>query len=207
MRRDFAVDGAQLPRERGPVCADQHQRRRRISARYAFAQPKYYLLQKKPYTDGENEANQMEIDSFAAQGLVWERDEPETERVVSKAAKEKLKNEPLAFVKKTFIGFFAFWYQPTSRANSLFVGSLALGAWALALLGWRRAKLEGRPLWPLLQPILTVNLLYAALLALGRYSAPTIPTLMVLAAWGLDSLLDRSWRTADPSRVTSQAKA
>jgi 4-amino-4-deoxy-L-arabinose transferase-like glycosyltransferase len=162
---------------------------------YVFAQPKYYLLQKRPYTDGENEANQMEIDLFAAQGLVWERDEPETERVVSKAAKIKLKSEPLAFVKKTFIGLFAFWYELTSRANSLFVGGLALIGWVLSFFGWRRARLEGRPLWPLLQPIITVNVLYAMLLALGRYSAPTIPTLMVLAAWGIDSLLDRSWRT------------
>jgi hypothetical protein len=168
---------------------------------YVFAQPKYYLLEKRPYTDGELEANQMEIDLFAAQGKVWEADEPETERVLSKAAKEKLKAEPLALVRKAFIGFFAFWYELTSRANSLFVGSMALGAWALALVGWQRARREGRVMWPLFQPILTVNLLYALLLALGRYSAPMIPTLMVLAAWGIESLLDRTWRNAPSARA------
>lgn len=159
---------------------------------YVFAQPKYFLLQKTPYVDGENEANQMEIDLFKSKNLVWERDETETERVLSEAAKAKLKADPLAFVRKCVIGLFAFWYELTSRANSLLVGGLALGAWALAIFGWRRARQQNRELWPLFQPILTLNLLYAAILALGRYSAPAIPTLMVLAAWGVFCLLDRN---------------
>lgn len=158
---------------------------------YVFAQPKYYLLRQPPYTDGENEANQMEIDLFKSKNLVWQHDETETERVLGEAAKAKLKAEPVAFVKKGLIGLFSFWYVLTSRMNSLVVAGCAAGAWALALLGWRRARLEKRELWPLLQPILTLNLLYAAMLALGRYSAPTIPTLMVLAAWGIVTLVDR----------------
>ncbi|HYQ03504.1 MAG TPA: glycosyltransferase family 39 protein [Polyangiaceae bacterium] len=156
---------------------------------YVFAQPKYYLLQKRPYVDGENEANQMEIDLFKSQNLVWERDEPETERVLSKAAKEKLVSDPLALVPKTFIGLFTFWYELTSAKNSLVVGGAALGAWILAVLGILRARLQGRILWPLLQPILTINILYAILLSLGRYSAPVIPTLMVLSSWGIACLL------------------
>lgn len=163
---------------------------------YVFAQPKYYLLQQRPYVEGELEANQMEIDLFAAQGLVWERDEAETERVVSKAAKEKLHGDPVGLVRKIVIGFFAFWYVLTNRANSLFVGGIALASWTLALIGWRRARAEGKALWPLLQPILTVNLLYAVMLALGRYSAPTMPTLMTLVSWGIFTLLDRNKRTA-----------
>jgi len=152
---------------------------------YVFAQPKYYLLEQRPYVEGENEANQMEIDLFKAQGKVWERDETETESVVSKAAKEKLLADPGAFVRKAVIGTFAFWYELTNRKNSLFVGGCALVAWALAIFGLRRARTQGRVVWPLLQPIVSINLLYAALLALGRYSAAVIPTLMVLAAWGL----------------------
>ncbi len=159
---------------------------------YVFAQPKYFLLEKRPYVDGEAEANQMEIDLFKSMGLVWEREEAETERVLSKAANLKLKSDPVAFVRKAFIGLFAFWYELTNRLNSALVGGLAVVAWILALIGWRRARAENRVLWPLLQPILTINILYATLLALGRYSAPAIPTLMVLAAWGIACLLDRS---------------
>lgn len=159
---------------------------------YVFAQPKYYLLQQRPYVEGENEANQMEIDLFTKQGLVWEHDEAETERVLSKAAKQKLHAEPGAFVRKTFIGLFTFWYELTNRANSAFVGGLAVIAWIFAFIGWRRAHALKKPLWPLLQPIATINVLYASLLALGRYSAPTIPTLMVLASWGAVSLLERT---------------
>jgi len=158
---------------------------------YVFAQPKYFLLQQRPYVDGELEANQMEIDLFAAQGLVWEKDEAETERVLNKAAKEKFLAEPGAFVRKFFIQIFTFWYELTSRTNSAVVGGMALVAWILALFGWRRARSEQRPFWPLLQPILTLNVLCAVLLALGRYSAPTIPTLMVLATFGLFTLMER----------------
>ncbi|MET0792308.1 MAG: glycosyltransferase family 39 protein [Polyangiaceae bacterium] len=159
---------------------------------YVFAQPKFYLLEQKPYEVGENEANQMEIDLFKAKGLVWARDEMETERELNAFAKEKLHNEPVALARKTFIGLFAFWYLLTTRMNSLLVGAMALGAWVLALTGWRYARSVGRPLWPLFQPILTLNLLYAVMLALGRYSAPTIPTLMVLAAGGVISIIDRA---------------
>ncbi len=157
---------------------------------YVFAQPKYYLLQQRPYVEGENEANQMEVDLFKAQGKVWEADETETESVVSKAAKQKLAADPGAFVLKALIGVFAFWYELTNRTNSLLVGACALGAWALALYGIRRARQQGREVWPLIVPIVSINLLYALLLALGRYSAPVIPTLMVLAAWGIACLLD-----------------
>ncbi len=164
---------------------------------YVFVQPKYYLLQLRPYSEGENEANQMELDLFKSQGKVWERDETETESVVSKAAKEKLLASPTDFVRKVFIGFFAFWYVLTNRTNSLFVGGLALGAWALTLYGLGRARAQKRIVWPLFQMIFSINLLYAALLALGRYSAAVTPTLMVLAAWGAACLLGLDGARAD----------
>ncbi|MET0790898.1 MAG: glycosyltransferase family 39 protein [Polyangiaceae bacterium] len=154
---------------------------------YVFAQPKYYLLQKKPYTDGENEANQMEIDLFNAHGLHWGDESIEIERLLGAAAKQKAVEDPVALVKKIFVGWFAFWYELTTPLNSLVVGASALVAWAFALIGWLRARAQGGILWPVLQPIIALNALYAVMLALGRYSAPTIPTLMVLAAWGLVS--------------------
>jgi 4-amino-4-deoxy-L-arabinose transferase-like glycosyltransferase len=169
---------------------------------YVFAQPKYYLLEQPPYLVGEQEANQMEIDLFKAQGLVWERDETETEAVLSKAAKQKLLSDPGAFVRKATIGLFTFWYELTTRRNSLFVGACALVCWILAAVGLRRAREQRRTVWPLLLPIIAVNLLYAALLALGRYSAPTIPTLLVLAAWGMACVLgwDETKAPAEPAR-------
>jgi hypothetical protein len=63
----------------------------------------------------------------------------------------------------------------------------------LALVGARRGWLEGRPVWLFLAPALHLNLLLAALLALGRYSAPIIPSLMVLSAFGVDTLRTR-WK-------------
>jgi len=156
---------------------------------YVFAQPRYYLLRDKPYEVGENEANAMQRELFASQNLVWERDEAETEIVQNIAAKTKVKADPGAFVKKFVIAFFMFWYVVTTRLNSLVVGGLALVAWLLAIVGCLRARDLRDRLWLLLLPILSLNCIYAAVLALGRYSAPCIPTLVVLAAFGIDRLL------------------
>src|SRR5262249_48237321 len=154
-------------------------------------QPRYYLLRDRPYEDGENEANEMQRALFRSQGLVWERDEAETERVQNVAAKQKLASAPLSFVKKVVIGSFMFWYLVTTAKNSLLVGGLALAAWVLAALGWRRSPEHRAKYWLLVLPIVSLNLIYAAVLALGRYSAPCIPTLLVLAAVGVESFLPR----------------
>ena len=50
---------------------------------------------------------------------------------------------------------------------------------------------ERRPAWLLLLPIFYLNISLALLLALGRYSVPILPALMVLAAFGADTLLTR----------------
>jgi hypothetical protein len=94
-------------------------------------------------------------------------------------------------VKKTFIGVFTFWYQMTSLKNSLAAGALAFAAWAFAAVGLKRAWKEGQPAWLVLAPIVYLNLFLAALLSLGRYSVPVLPCLMVLAAFGADTLIRR----------------
>jgi hypothetical protein len=71
----------------------------------------------------------------------------------------------------------------------------------LGFFGWLRSRREGQPSWLLILPILYLNISLAALLALGRYSAPIIPVLMVLAAFGIDTLLTRREQT----NVLSQA--
>jgi 4-amino-4-deoxy-L-arabinose transferase-like glycosyltransferase len=160
---------------------------------YVFAQPRYYLLRDPPYVVGEQEANAMQRELFRKQGLVWERDETETEMVQNAAANAMLREHPGAFVKKFVIGLFMFWYVVTTRLNSLAVGALALAGWVLAAVGFVRGRREGHRFWLLLVPIASLNLIYAAVLSLGRYSAPCIPSLMVLAAFGLESLLPGKW--------------
>jgi 4-amino-4-deoxy-L-arabinose transferase-like glycosyltransferase len=165
---------------------------------YVFAQPRYYLLQGRAYIDGENEANEMQIQLFRSQGLTWERDEVETEQVQNVAATQKILSAPGAYLKKCFIAFFMFWYVVTSKVNSLLVGGLALAGWILAFVGMYRARGKAYRFWLLLLPIVSMNLIYAAVLALGRYSAPCIPSLMVLAAFGVDSLLPKRRLTPEP---------
>ena len=94
-------------------------------------------------------------------------------------------------VRKTAVGVFAFWYQLTSLKNSLLVLFCAVVAWALAIVGWRRARRDQLVVWPFVLPAFYLNAVLAVLLALGRYSAPVIPALLVVSGFGADALLSR----------------
>jgi len=158
---------------------------------YVFSKTEYVTLQKPPYTDGENESNAMFRQICAAEGAVWEQDDYQTDKILNRAAKVRLLASPAAFVRKTVVGLFAFWYEMTSLKNSLAAGFMALVAWAFAAVGFVRSRREGQPAWLLLAPILYFNLFLAPLLALGRYSVPVLPCLTILAAFGLDTLLQK----------------
>ncbi len=156
-----------------------------------FTKTEYITLREPPYTGAEKEVNAWFQSLMAAEGKVWEEDPLADEAVLSKEMKRRLKAEPLAAVKKGFIGIFTFWYEMTSLKTSLAAGIMALGAWTLAAFGMARARREGRAQWLIFAPILYLNLFLAALLSLGRYSVPVLPTLIVASAFGLDTLLRR----------------
>jgi hypothetical protein len=166
---------------------------------FYFTKPEYITLREPPYTGAEQEVNRWFMDLCEARGTVWERDPLETEAILAEASKRKLAAEPLAAVKKAFIGVFTFWYEMTSLKTSLVAGLSALGAWILALCGVPAARRAQRPQWLLFAPVLYLNLFLAALLALGRYSVPVLPTLLVASAFGADVLLSRFWKPAASS--------
>jgi 4-amino-4-deoxy-L-arabinose transferase-like glycosyltransferase len=170
---------------------------------FIFSKTEYATLQKPPYTDAENETNAYFASLCQAAGTVCEREDWETDQVLNKAAKEKLKAEPGLFVRKFFVGMFTFWYELTSLKNSLIAGGLAAMAWALAIIGWRRGRREGRTVWPVVLPVLYLNVLLALLLALGRYSAPVLPSLLVVAAYGVDALLARRQAAAQAAPASA----
>ena len=154
-----------------------------------FSKPAYATLRLPPYTDAENECNAYFRGLCRAQNTVWERNDIESDHILTQAAKTSLLTDPAGLARKFAVGLFTFWYQMTSRANSLITGLLTLFFGLLALLGWQRARREHKPVWPLALPILYLNVLLAALLALGRYSVPVLPCLVTLAAYGMDGLL------------------
>jgi hypothetical protein len=78
----------------------------------------------------------------------------------------------------------------------LAAGLMALAAWGAAALGVMRARREGRPQWLVFAPVLYLNVFLAMLLALGRYSVPVLPALLVASGFGLDTLLARFWKPA-----------
>jgi 4-amino-4-deoxy-L-arabinose transferase-like glycosyltransferase len=151
---------------------------------YVFSELDYALLRRPPYTDAENASNAWFRAIARNAGTEWQREDYETEQVLKEAAKAKLRAEPMEFVRKFTVGLFTFWYQMTSRINSIITGGLALVVLLLAIVGFRDGLAGGRPVWLCILPALMLNLLLAALLALGRYSAPILPPLFVLAAQG-----------------------
>jgi hypothetical protein len=169
-----------------------------------FTRWEFATLQKPPYTDAENEVNNWFQQIAREAGVEWSEDEVVDEENNARVVKHLIITEPLDTARKVFVGLFTFWYEMTSLPNSLIPGSLALIAWALAIVGLRRAHREGRPSWLIWLPIVTMNVFVALLIPLGRYSVPILPCLMILAAFGVDTLLSRpnlaSSGLAQPSR-------
>jgi hypothetical protein len=170
---------------------------------YIFSQTDFALLRRPPYTDAENESNALFNAICAAQGTVWQRNDVESERILSKVAKEKLRADPPLFVRKFVVQLFTFWYEMTNRVNSMVTGGMALVLWVLAAFGFGRARREGYVLWPMMVPILSLNVALAILLALGRYSVPVLPPLVIMAAFGIDTLLDRFGQRASSDALAT----
>jgi 4-amino-4-deoxy-L-arabinose transferase-like glycosyltransferase len=159
---------------------------------YIFTRKEFATLQKPPYTYAENESNALFRRIATESGTTWELDEVQDDVNNSKEMKRMIREHPLDTVRKIVVGMFTFWYEMTNLANSLIPGSLALISWVLAFFGLRRAHREHRPAWLLLMPILVLNAFVALLVPLGRYSVPILPLLCILAAFGVDTLLEKS---------------
>jgi 4-amino-4-deoxy-L-arabinose transferase-like glycosyltransferase len=157
---------------------------------YIFSRPEFALLRQPPYTDAENASNAWFKSIAADAGTEWQRDDYETDQILNRAAIQQLASQPGEFVRKFVVGLFTFWYEMTNLSTSLVAGVLALATLALAIVGVRRAPNDS-PTWILILPAVYLNLILAALLALGRYSVPILPPLLVVSAFGLDSLLSR----------------
>lgn len=159
---------------------------------YVFTRLEYATFQRSPYVDAENECNAWFKRIAQEAGTTWEKDELVDEDNNKRVMKQMIREQPLDTARKFFVGLLTFWYEMTTLANSLIPATLALAGWALAIVGLRRARAEGRPSWLVLMPIVVTNVLVAALIPLGRYSVPILPCLAILAAFGVDTILSRS---------------
>jgi 4-amino-4-deoxy-L-arabinose transferase-like glycosyltransferase len=158
---------------------------------YIFSRSEFATLRQPPYTDAENQSNAWFKSIAAANGTEWQRDDYETDQILNRAAVQQFVSQPSEFARKFVVGLFTFWYEMTSFSTSLVAGLLAVATIGLAIVGIRGARGRDVPLWILILPAVYLNLFLAALLALGRYSVPVLPPLLVLSAFGIDTVLRR----------------
>ena len=158
---------------------------------YIFTRVEFITLQKPPYIDAENESNALFRRIAKENGTTWELDEVVDDDNNRVYMNQYIKDHPFLTIRKCVVGLFTFWYEMTNFKNSLVPFTLAIVNWVLAFMGFKRAREEKRPVWLLLLPILSLNLIVAALVPLGRYSVPILPCLAILAAFGVDTLLLR----------------
>jgi 4-amino-4-deoxy-L-arabinose transferase-like glycosyltransferase len=158
---------------------------------YVFTRWEFATLRQPPYTDAENECNDWFVKIANDAGVTWSEDEVTDEVNNARVVKHLIITQPIETVRKITMGMFTFWYEMTTRTNSMLVGLLALAGWVLAAVGQYRADREGQQAWLIWLPIVVMNVFVALLIPLGRYSVPVIPSLMILAAFGIDTLLMR----------------
>jgi 4-amino-4-deoxy-L-arabinose transferase-like glycosyltransferase len=180
---------------------------------YINAQPKYFLLRQDfgGYGPGEKwdpEANAWEKGFLASHGMPFyqyvrhaDRSlsmvptppagytsaliEVDKDRIEGAEMKRRLLQEPGAFLRKFAIQAVTFWYIVETRSRSVLVGGIALLVLVVSAFGARCAQRDGAVVWPVLIVIVYFNAMYAAFLAMARYSMPLFPTLAILVAGGL----------------------
>ncbi len=174
---------------------------------YIFTRVEFATLQRPPYTDAENESNALFRRIAHENGTTWELDEVADDVNNGRVMKQMIREHPVDTVRKVVVGLFTFWYEMTSLRNSLIPAGLAIINWILAFIGLKRARSENIPSWLLLLPILVLNVFVAILVPLGRYSAPILPCLSILAAFGIDTLIERRKSGTEHARFTSERAA
>jgi hypothetical protein len=158
---------------------------------YIFTRYEFITLKEIPYEKAENESNALFRKIARESGTTWELDEVADDVNNGRVMKQMIVQHPFLTAKKVFVGLFTFWYEMTNLRNSLIPGVLAVFGWVFAIVGLRRSWQEGRPAWLVLMPIVVMNVFVATLIPLGRYSVPILPCLMLLAAFGVSTLLER----------------
>jgi 4-amino-4-deoxy-L-arabinose transferase-like glycosyltransferase len=186
---------------------------------YINAQPKYVLLRQNfGGQDGvegwDPEANRYEEQLLRQHGMVFYRFnyfhagtvdvtppiptgvtsaqiEAQKDHVEDAVAISRVLHDPASFLGKFLVQLATFWYMVETRVTSLVIGGIALVILALSVLGILRARRASMVTWPVVAVILYLNVVYAATLAVARYSMPLYPMLLILAAGGLASLVPR----------------
>ena len=197
--RDRAVDDPQL-RHDGSLRTGVVGHQRRVPARHDLQPHRVrHAAASRRTRSPRTRATSTSSGSRREAGTEWERDDYETDQILNEEAKRVLRDGAArcgAQVVRRALHLLVPADQPARTRCSLWPARSARGRWRSSAGGGPDAR--GDAVWPLLLPVFYLNIVLALLLALGRYSAPILPALLVVSAFGADTLLRPMARRAVP---------
>jgi len=90
-------------------------------ARYIFSKPQYITCASRPTPTPKTSRTRTSARLCQAQGAVWEQDDWDRQDP-EPSAKERLLADPADLSAEVYVGLFTFWYEITTRMNSLASG-------------------------------------------------------------------------------------
>ncbi|HEX2933983.1 MAG TPA: glycosyltransferase family 39 protein [Bacteroidales bacterium] len=99
--------------------------------------------------------------------------------------KNHIKTQPLSFVVRTLKQIPTFWIRGENIKKSLGFIALSFSTIFLFIVGFVKLNRRDPFSYIVLITVLYFNLMYAAILAIARYSMPVYAPLMIIGTWGL----------------------
>ncbi|MEK7670742.1 MAG: glycosyltransferase family 39 protein [Bacteroidota bacterium] len=132
---------------------------------------------------GETRANSI----LAPYGVPWESGKGD--QILCRTALNNYAREPLFLVRRLVANFCTFWHLSESLAKSLLFGiAQMLLMLAACVSSVQMPSAERRTLAPLIALLLYYILVNVAVMGIARYSMPTIPFLLIIAAPLIDKV-------------------
>ena len=183
--RNYIVSGKFVPVQYG---AGIHFMRGNESAKM------YFCFSSLSFSDAIHQAFAKEEQAINRFETLHNRNitEVELDEVFKNIAFNNIKDNPLEFLEKIFIGCFHFWYLGENKIKSLGLAILQFPLIIFAIFGFYFAyKKKIMLIIPLYSIILFFMLIHAVIQAIFRYSIPIMPYVLIFASFGIINLYNK----------------
>lgn len=125
------------------------------------------------------------------------KDDIEIQKRLDIIMKEYIINNPIGFAERTLKQIPTFWMRGDGWKKSMVYLSLSVFLISFFILGFLRLYKKSLFAYVVLIAAVYFNLIYAAILAIGRYSMPLYPPMLIIGTVGLVYLYQRVFRHSD----------